>query len=45
MEAALKGSGEISFTILSMALSLVADALGSNRAGDQLALGFYQDFK
>ena len=23
----------------------MADALGSNRAGDQLALGFYQDFK
>jgi hypothetical protein len=28
-----------------LALSLMADALGSNRAGDQLALGFYQDFK
>jgi Family of unknown function (DUF6166) len=28
-----------------LALSLVADALESNRAGDQLALGFYQDFK
>ena len=28
-----------------LALSLVADALGSTRAGDQFALGFYQDFK
>jgi hypothetical protein len=28
-----------------LALSLVADALGSTRAGEQLALGFYQDFK
>jgi hypothetical protein len=28
-----------------LALALVADALGSNRPGDQLALGFHQGFK
>jgi len=28
-----------------LALALLADALGDSRAGDQLALGFYQEFK